>query len=564
MGICGQYMNSDKGKKPGKPGGDLRNKSHDFSNEDSQSIIQNYGTPPVIQKKRNQKRNKDYPEFSDIYEKENDFKKNEPNNFGKNEQGISVKNEQRDFKKNEQDILEKKEQRNFEKNEQSESEINKRSNKRKENKYDDEYDFIIDATSIRDLNKGGWKIFYNNYIKESIEKFSSNIIITVLGNSNRGKTHILQKLSGANIKAGYQIQTKGLSIKKYQGEKLLLDTAGTNAPLLVQEDAQKPTQDEMTNIYLCQIITNYILQTFVIKISNIIICVVGMLTASEQQFINKMKNICKNQKILIVIHNLIKCKTSEEIKKYTEETLFRNITNKLIPYKMTFWEEKYKNLFNLYFIEEPNNNVRHFIYGNDEGKTEEMKYYNMSTLTFINKMIKTEQKQSINIINSLIEHVKDVSSFSLTEELKTITESGDLIKCEEKKIEPKRILADEFDNLIFIGKDFEPKHRCYIKEQKLIVEIDLCSNYQNLKVDLDKNKAKEIAIKISGERIPHNIPNNDTEIILDFIDKRETYKSFELEVIIKTSLFNVLKKTKEELNYGILFLTFDIRRKKRP
>ena len=104
----------------------------------------------------------------------------------------------------------------------------------------DDYDLIININSIRFLHNPGWEIEYNETnelkkaeIKKAVES-SKMTIVSVLGNSNRGKTHILHKLSGVNLKAGYQIQTKGLSIKIYRKDIILLDTAGANAPLLLE------------------------------------------------------------------------------------------------------------------------------------------------------------------------------------------------------------------------------------------------------------------------------------------------------------------------------------------
>ena len=173
-----------------------------------------------------------------------------------------------------------------------------------------EYDLIINIDSIRFLQNPGWKIEYferTNYDKDKIRKAvedSKMTIVSVLGNSNRGKTHLLQKLSDIKLKSGYQIQTKGLSIKIYGKDIILLDTAGTNAPLLIDNINNDiwPVQKELDHIHLCQIITNYILQSFIINQTHILICVIGMLTASEQNFLNKIKKFSKNRKKLIVIH----------------------------------------------------------------------------------------------------------------------------------------------------------------------------------------------------------------------------------------------------------------------
>ena len=169
------------------------------------------------------------------------------------------------------------------------------------------YDVIIDINSIRFLKEKGWNIIFTgdktrqNQLKEII-KSTTKCIVSILGHSNRGKTYILQKISEKNLSTGYQIQTKGLSIKiPRERNMILLDTAGTNAPLLVEDDNDDPRnkpnfQKELDKINLSQIITNYIVQTFVIKEADTLICVVGMLTSSEQVFLNKIKKNCKNKK----------------------------------------------------------------------------------------------------------------------------------------------------------------------------------------------------------------------------------------------------------------------------
>ena len=130
-------------------------------------------------------------------------------------------------------------------------------NKSKEkSQISDEYDLIININSIRCLHNPGWEIIFNekNHKKEDIIKAvkdSKMTIVSVLGNSNRGKTHILQKLSDVNLKPGYQNTTKGLSIKLYGRDIILLDTEGTNAPLLIEDDNIEKNQiKQKLNIFI--------------------------------------------------------------------------------------------------------------------------------------------------------------------------------------------------------------------------------------------------------------------------------------------------------------------------
>ena len=448
------------------------------------------------------------------------------------------------------------------------------------------YDVIIDINSIRFLKEKGWNIIFTgdktrqNQLKEII-KSTTKCIVSILGHSNRGKTYILQKISEENLSPGYQIQTKGLSIKiPRERNMILLDTAGTNAPLLVEDDNDDPRnkpnfQKELDKINLSQIITNYIVQTFVIKEADTLICVVGMLTSSEQAFLNKIKKNCKNKKRLIVIHNLINCFTQNDINIYIKDILNKSIINNFEERKIPSFDDNDGKYFNKYFVEKnegPDENgsqydVVHLIIANDtSNNSADIRYYNKTAISFIRNYIDTTINKETNIIRQLKEHIKDISTSVLTKELNSIinTEDIDLIKCEEE-FECKEITADEVDNIYFIGKDYEPSYKYYTKDGKLIIEIEICSQ---LKEKSFKAKHKfikdtnETIFKISGERlIKGEKENNEFKIINEFINKRDNLKKFRLEFKIQMNEENIVSVDKAyeyDINYGILFLKFNI------
>ena len=467
------------------------------------------------------------------------------------------------------------------------------------NQYDADmnYDAIIDIDSIRFLKERGWKIIYpikekENDVKLFLQKANKSIV-SILGHSNRGKTYILQRICGVNLKSGYQIQTRGLSIKIPEKKNIiLLDTAGTNAPLLIEDKNKDHRKDknfqiEMDFINLCQIITNYIIQTFIIKEADTLICVVGMLTASEQQFLNKVKKNCRNIKNLIVIHNLIKCFTKKDIERYKTQIFFPNIINKYDPRPIpqigsipkniniskpdtnslsTFGMNDMKdnnNLYEYYIEKDVEYNVRHFIFGNDE--SEEIKCYNNSTIAYIRDYIDTRVIRETKIIDTLIEHINTISTSVLKNELKITNENLKVIKCNEE-IEPKEIIADELDNITFIGKDYEPSYRYYKMDNQFIIEIDICSklkeNSLKVKHRRDKDSKEYEKFKISGERlICGEKKNEDVKVIYNFINKRENLKKFNLNFKVKLNDFDLRflpSEYVEEIKFGILFIYFKI------
>ena len=219
--------------------------------------------------------------------------------------------------------------------------------------------------------------------------------------------------------------------------------------------------------------------------------------------------------------------------------------------------DKDKNIFNKYFVEKDDEDILHFIYCND--LSNDLNYYNQSTINFIKKCIKMEVVKPINIIQNLINHIKEISSLVLKEEINSLEVNNDYIKC-KNEIKPKDILYEGGDDIIFIGKEFQPKYRYYIKNDYLIIEIGLCSNYTNLLVKTHFNKnSKETIINITGERIIE-IEGKDP-IVYDFGNQRENYKRFNLEIKIKLKeigLKHLEKEYEQEINYGILFLKFKV------
>ena len=78
------------------------------------------------------------------------------------------------------------------------------------------YDIIIYINSMQDIKREGWKIKMNENGRKLSEDKSQNkrLIIGVLGNRNKGKSFILQALSGEKMQTGTTINTIGLSIQK--------------------------------------------------------------------------------------------------------------------------------------------------------------------------------------------------------------------------------------------------------------------------------------------------------------------------------------------------------------
>lgn len=452
---------------------------------------------------------------------------------------------------------------------------------------EEKYDAIIDINSIRNL-KTGWKIsYYGNKNIKNIIKSSENIIISILGHSNRGKTYILQKICDTQLRPGYEITTKGISIKVFGKNALLLDTVGTNAPLLVEnpnEDDPRDKEDfqrRLDDINLCQIITNHIVQNFVIKYADILICVVGMLTSSEQQFLNRIKKNCLGKKQLIVIHNLIHFYTKEEILNYIENTLKKSIIHNFIDIPIPGFNDENKDYFNKFYIEkafEDNNkddinnfNIRHFIMANDTNENDdEIRAFNMPTISYIRSLLIQKKIKKVNILEKLKEHIETISNQVLNKKIKEVIyqeEKDNDYLIYKEDIEPKEVTADELNNISFVGKEYEPPYRYYVneKEKKFVIEIKICSDIKKKSLNVTNNfENNEFKFIISGERdLDENCNSNNKNIIHMMLNKR-TWTIFRLEFKVNLDDLNgvdgmdVFDENDYKIEYGILYLKFNI------
>ena len=454
----------------------------------------------------------------------------------------------------------------------------------KENPNNPVYDMVIDIQSLTKL-KEGWKVKYcgseeNQKRVKNISKHK-NIRISVLGNANRGKTFILQKISNLNFDGaiGYTVSTEGLSIKFPKDEEYeLLDTLGNNSPILIDDVKNDPRDkenydNEISREINDRLIANYIIQNFIIKKADIIICVVGQLTTSEQQFLNKIKNICKNNTDLYVIHNLINL-DKKLIPNYIEKTLKKNVIFKLKDRIIPGFNE---NKNNKYYVDEDENEekkedianthkILHFILGKEEEGNDDIKYYNKCTIDFIQRSINNAMRKNHN---NILEELKDFLINISDKILDTPIKEGDL-KIEDDKliyknnenINVRNIREDELDNIIFISNDkiYIPPYRYYRKDSLLVIEIFLNGIYEietNYKI-----KKNDVAFEIKGYLKKKNQNTRFKSITkTKYGDNLINQQSFNIKFHIDTNEFNIKSLQLDEMkgrNKGIIKFNYKI------
>ena len=406
---------------------------------------------------------------------------------------------------------------------------NETKNEFLENKIEDYYDVVVDINSINSLKNEGWKICYNKRDDYKNIICEDNVKIGVLGLNNVGKSYLLSKLVGMSIPTGYSIETKGISIKYSKGvEKAeknicILDSAGFESPLLIENKEDKKKQEENLgdkqiekkeeenaekeeiirgeiNKFNNSNLENYLkkdknedlskdkaqierfIEQLILSLSDIIIIVVGKLTRTEQRLINRIKDLARKQEkkkfhSIIIVHNLAQFHKLIEIENHIKK-LFNSATFKLKSFIVTGTE-----LYNgrEYLVEEKNKDnsedidVFHYIMAKDG--TEAGNYYNNLTIYLIKQNYnQCNHRTPIDIPKKIIELFSELSPDILGEQMKCQCDKNNenLIKLvdnnnsekNEKVLKIQDVYNDQDGNYLMNTKKFEPTYSLYYYEKK--------------------------------------------------------------------------------------------------
>ena len=480
----------------------------------------------------------------------------------------------------------------------------------------DFYDVIVDIKSIKDISNG-WKIKMSDKGKKNYEEkqLQTFIKIGVIGNSNKGKSFILSKISKTYLPSGSNIRTEGLSIKypdlkENENKKIiLLDSAGLETPVLREKNVANDQKDDNDNFNIIKdnkneegnnneenkkkqednqieknnednknennnsntkdefkeksrekLITELFLQDYIIKKSDVLLVVVGILTYSEQKLINKIKLLQKNiNKPLFIIHNLMTFTLICQVEEYIEEYLYNSSTFTVEQgLNVTTNKETIKGK---YFYEKKNGPaIFHLIYAN-EG-SEAGKYYNNPTLQFIEHSYQNiTNPERFDVIDSIKKEFIDLSQEIFEKMEKNITiddfEKGTkLIKLNNhNNLTLKKCFIDELGFSNLKSNEFEPKYNCYQKEDKYIVKFECPGNFGISNYTLKENGGIKF-LTIMGEKRNDKEPKN----VSDNVYTSREYGKFSIDVPIKYEDKYTLKNEKPKIDNkrGIIFFEFQL------
>lgn len=453
------------------------------------------------------------------------------------------------------------------------------------------YDLVINFDSLKQLTQG-WKIEYSEEA-DSEKRYNENkerncCVVAVLGNLNKGKTFVLQKLSKYDLPNGYSIPTKGLSIKypHNQGKAVtVLDCAGFEMPVKLDNNLDdgvntsnySHSKDEfsISETARDRAHTEEFVQSFVLNQSNVQIVVVGILTFSDQKLINKLIATSADKSIFVV-HNLATYVTRSQVRDYIDEVLAT--TSKVKKNRYIIFDNKNScdksnssadEENNFYWQDEKYKNMVHLVMardGSDAGY-----YYNRSTLKYIEQQITSFISQKkFDPIESLRTHIYKMSSTLFEEtskinELEEVKVKDRLIKVEYKfdkgkEISLKKCLVTELGLNVFHGSKFTPKYSQFKSQNEFIVKVDIPDMIYDphTKYPIDTIPGFWI-IFIRGEK--YNDRTNQ-ELIRrgeDSHDSRD-YGRFEIEMVLPVNMFDFSTQVNNRSSYeaGVLMISFDL------
>ena len=180
---------------------------------------------------------------------------------------------------------------------------------------------IIKCDSFRHLKKDpnstkyGWDVDTRDGFNYEKAKNKDVIIVSVIGNRNKGKSYMLSKLANIKLPCSTSVRTEGISAQFPEinhTSLLVLDSAGFETALVETDDfklsnkiSPAEAEEKKNGIARDRAMVELFTQNFVLSNSDVIIAVVGQLTFSEQQLLLRIKKEqLKGNKRLIVLHNL--------------------------------------------------------------------------------------------------------------------------------------------------------------------------------------------------------------------------------------------------------------------
>ena len=344
------------------------------------------------------------------------------------------------------------------------------------------------------------------------------------------------------------MDNKKQDIKENEIKQLIDKNVNANDNVNEEENGEKSNDLLFKEKSREKLITELFLQNYIIKNSDILIIVVGILSYSEQKLLNKIKTDIQKLKInkpIYIIHNLKTYITKKQVKDYIKKTLKRSATFQLKRGHKTSSEIKSEDGI-YYFEKNSEQKIFHLIFANDG--SEAGIYYNNYTLQFIERAYQgVTDLSTFNVFQTIKERFQELSTeiFEKDNENQKSFKVEDIIDDEEiiknkiiklkcpQKIVLKRCMIDELGFSNLKGNGFEPNFNYYKKDDKIIIRVEAPGNSTiSSKVEYS---GEYTVIRLSGKKKPDKDPKNKC----DNIHTSREFEEFNLDIPLKTEDYNV-------------------------
>ena len=330
-----------------------------------------------------------------------------------------------------------------------------------------------------------------------------------------------------------------------------------------------------------KIMTELFIQNFLIKVSDILLIVVGKFTYSEQLLINKIKVEAKKQNKgrIFIIHNLQEFRTVEQVQNYIKEDLSNFATFEL---KKRTWITTEKDKENIQENKEINGNnpeqknkifekineknvyedskltdvhfteilnygdkkkleVYHLIIANEDSEAGNV--YNQYAYNFLENVYNLiSEPKKFDIFEQVKENFKNLSDTILNDNIENVsfTENEKILEDKimklnfNKELSLKKCYTDELGFSFFKTGDFEPKYN-YFKPDENTLEIRLEAP-GNTEIDVNhKVEGDETIITVTGKKKKDNSPKE----LKDNLFSMREFGNFELNIPLKVVDFKI-------------------------
>lgn len=435
------------------------------------------------------------------------------------------------------------------------------------------YAGIIDIPNMKSL-LNGWAIDINDWAHYLDCCKNPGTIVSVIGNYSRGKTFLLELLTGNRLPHGFNVNTQGISILYLKDESghqrpiIGLDTKGGGLPLDIYSniDKVKLEGDFLAEKLRDHSATEDLLQNFILEQASIVIVVVADLTFDDQKLVNKITRKFKgdSSKKIIVVHNLYHTHYVEDAKYKVRTSILPSFNLEPVTFKKCKESEN-----NSYFVDSSRGKIVPHVLLAKKG-TEAGDFFNVSTINYIlNNIYADNTSKPVDIVQAFHEYLQRNLGDYIQAEPELKPELIKMVQTDESKpagfrlenirsIHMKEVFSDVFGDVQIFKEGFRPKYSLCVEhrsgeEKWLCLRIECPDDWDDVDAWIDQTK-DEYWIHVKGQK-------KDSSKKRQNIDTNRQFGEFFIETEkIKKANFPVVYDETPAMNYenGMLTIMWKI------